>query len=98
MSDKKEKDDVDEIEICETELELHERNPDAIVYREYEAALIGIAEGAGMSPVAAYDYDKCIEILEGMGMTYEDAIDYFCFNSLGAHYGDRTPIFINLKD
>ena len=77
---------------------LASANPDAIVYREYEEALIGVAERIGMDSVAAYDYDKCIEVLmEKHNWDYDTALEWFTFNTLGAFLGDGTPIFINTK-
>lgn len=72
-----------------------EHNSDAKVYPEYEEALIGVANRAGgMPPVAAYDYYTCIEILMENGMEYDEAIEYFEFNTLSAWFGDETPLFV----
>ena len=46
------------------------------------------------TPLAVYDRDKCIEILESQGMTPEEAQEYFYFNTQGAYVGEQTPIFI----
>lgn len=82
--------------LTEIEMELAEANPEAIVYREYEEALIGVAERIGMDSVAAYDYEKCIEVLmKDNEWEYSEALEWFTVNTLGAHYGDGTPIFIN---
>ena len=68
--------------------------------------------GCTQTLAVAYDYQKCIEILmdgaktpclgdggvitmEG-GMTYEDAVEYLEFNTLGAYVGEHTPVFIRL--
>ena len=58
----------------------------------YEAALIGITEG--LTPVAVYDSALCIECLMKQGMAREDAVEWFYFNTAGAHVGENTPIFI----
>ena len=40
--------------------------------------------------------DKCFEILvERDGMEYEDAVENFEFNVVGAWVGDNTPVFIS---
>lgn len=39
------------------------------------------------TPLAMYDRDKCIEILESQGMTPEEAQEYFYFNTQGAYVG-----------
>ena len=56
-------------------------------------AFIGICERIGMLPVAAYDTEKCIKILEE-DMEHEDAVDYFGFNIIGAWEGEGTAVFI----
>ena len=61
----------------------------------YEEAIIGIANRFGMQPSVAYDYDKVIEILTE-DMSYEDAVEYFEFNIIGAWVGETTPLFIRV--
>lgn len=46
------------------------------------------------TPLAVYDRDQCMEILESQGMTPEEAQEYFYFNTQGAYVGEQTPIFI----
>ena len=58
----------------------------------YEAALIGITEGA--TPVAVYDSDLCLECLMKQGMPREDAVEWFYYNTIGAYAGEKTPVFI----
>jgi len=64
----------------------------------YDAAIIGVMNGAGKFPAIAYDYNKVIEINVKMGMTYEEAIEYFDHNQIGAYMGDYTPVFIYPKN
>jgi len=68
--------------------------------KEFDAAIIGVAERIGMDAVVAYDTTKIIEILcERDGMDDEEAAEYFEFNIAGAYVGERTPIFIaKIKD
>jgi|TARA_R100000005_G_C4910161_1_gene148219 hypothetical protein len=61
----------------------------------FEPAIVGIAHRFGMDPVIAYNYDKVISILAA-DMGYEDAIDYFEYNVIGAWVGDGTPIFVEV--
>jgi len=58
-----------------------------------DEAFIGIGWQFSV-PLAVYDRDKCIEILESQGMTPEEAQEYFYFNTQGAYVGEQTPIFI----
>ncbi len=62
----------------------------------FEGAFLGIAERFGWSqPVAAYDLERCIEIMmERVGMSREGAQEFFSYNVIGAWVGAATPIFI----
>ena len=60
---------------------------------EYDEAIIGITERAGMDSVIAYSQDKIIDILTRT-MTLEDAIEHFYVNMAGSYMGEKTPIFI----
>ena len=63
--------------------------------REFDAAILGVAERIGMSPIVAYDTAKIIDILcERDGMEGDEAAEFFEFNIAGAYVGERTPIFI----
>jgi hypothetical protein len=63
--------------------------------REFDAAILGVAERIGMSPIVAYDTAKILDILcERDGMEGDEALEYFEFNIAGAYVGERTPIFI----
>ena len=72
---------------------LAEENPEALLADGLEDALLGICERFGQPPLAAYDYDQCIAIL-AQEMTWEEAVEYFEFNTLGAWMGENTPVFI----
>jgi hypothetical protein len=64
----------------------------------YEPAFLGIAVSAGRKPVAVYDIDQCINVLmERDGMSYEEAEEFFSFNTLGAYVGEQTPLYINRR-
>jgi len=61
----------------------------------YEAAFMGVAVSAGRKLLAVYDIDQCIGVLmQRDGMTYEEAEEFFSFNTLGAYVGEQTPLFI----
>ena len=63
--------------------------------KQFEPAIVGIAHRYGMPPIVAYDYDKVISIF-ARDMGYEDAIEHFDFNVIGAWLGEGTPIFIEV--
>jgi len=59
----------------------------------YDAALIGITEGA--NPVAVYDTELCIKcLMEEEDMSEEDAVDFFYYNTVGSFVGEKTPLYI----
>ena len=61
----------------------------------FEPAIIGIAHRFGMQPIVEYDYRKVIEVF-AEDMDYEEAVEYFDFNVIGAWVGEGTPIFIEV--
>ena len=73
---------------------LSELNPDMLTVDGFDDAIIGYAERCGMPTICAYDVDKCIEVLMKDGCSYEEAMEYFDYNILGAYMGENTPIFI----
>ncbi len=40
-----------------------------------------------------YSTSKCVNILVKGGMSYDEACEYFQFNTLDAYVGEKTPIF-----
>ena len=58
----------------------------------FDDALVGVVERFGQPPIACYDKDKYIEIL-AKDMSYEEAIEYFYYNVVGAYVGEFTPCF-----
>jgi len=77
---------------------LEEQNPEALFADGHDAALVGIAYRFGMEPVACYSYDKVIAGLVHMGMTEDDAEEFFDFNIIGAWCGEGTPVFVWLPE
>jgi len=74
---------------------IEESNPQALKADGFDDAIIGIASRCGQPDLLAYDVNKIIEVLhERDGMTYEEAVEFFDFNILGAYVGENTPIFI----
>lgn len=81
--------------------ELDETVDRILLLDGYEGALVGYSLRFGREPITIYDYDRCIEILmtagEGdfdHGLTYEEAVEWFEFNTIGAWVGDLTPAFL----
>ena len=69
-----------------------------VLYNQLDEAFVGVVERFGMEPIALYDYHKCIEIYMEDGMTYDEAVDFFGFNTIGAWIGDRTTAFVTLME
>jgi hypothetical protein len=75
--------------------EIEEINPEALLCDGFDEAIIGMAERINLGPVVAYDVDKMLKIMvERDGMTYEEAMEYFGYNILGAWMGENTPVYI----
>jgi hypothetical protein len=75
--------------------EIAEINPEALLCDGFDDAIIGMAERINLGPVVAYDVDKMLDIMvERDGMTYEEAMEYFDYNILGAWMGENTPVYI----
>tara|TARA_R110000803_G_C11931351_1_gene315490 strand:- start:614 stop:865 length:252 start_codon:yes stop_codon:yes gene_type:complete len=72
---------------------ISEVNPKALLADGFNDAILGMCMQFGQEPVVAYDYDKCLEILQ-KDMSYEDAVEYMEFNVVGAYMGIYSPVFI----
>ena len=69
---------------------------EAIIFPDLEDALIGYGQQntgrEGTKYYAIYSYEKIIKIfMERDGMTYDDAVDYFSFNTAGVG-GENFPV------
>lgn len=74
---------------------LEDENPEALLADGFEAALIGVARRCGQPTLAVYDYELGVKVLiERDGMTYEEAVEYLEFNTVGAWVGGNTPIWL----
>jgi len=70
---------------------MAEYNPEALLADGFENALIGFSHDGK----AVYDIHECIQTLVHRdGMDFEEAQEYFEFNTLCAYVGEFTPIFI----
>ena len=56
----------------------------------FDDAVIGVEE---RTMRLIYSVRKCIEILVLGGMSVEESIEYFDFNTRGAYVGEKTPIW-----
>jgi hypothetical protein len=58
--------------------------------------LLGVRFRHGYQVIAAYDDFACIQNLISDGMTEEDAVEYFEYNTRGSYYNNNTPAIITL--
>jgi hypothetical protein len=76
---------------------IAEINPEALFADGYEDALIGYVDRACQSTVALYDYEKCIGVLMTRdGMTRDEAVEFYEFNTACAYVGEHTPAFATI--
>ena len=61
---------------------------------EYDPAIIGVIKGKAHVTAVAYDYDKVIDANIKMGMSYDEAVEFFYCNQIDAYVGKNTPVFI----
>ena len=76
---------------------LEELNPEAIMYDWFDEALVGMIARCGTEPIALYDREKCLKLLVDKGATYEEALDYFCYNIEGCWAGPHTPFIASFN-
>ena len=75
--------------------ELADENPEALLLDGFEAAFVGVARRCGQPSLAVYDAGLCIRVLmERDGMTEDDAVEFFDFNTAGAWVGPNTPVIL----
>jgi hypothetical protein len=60
----------------------------------YDDCIVGVVERFGQDSYFIYDRELVLEKLQKDGMSYEDAVEYYEFNQLGAYVGERTPAFL----
>ena len=70
-------------------------NEEAVLWDGFEDALVGLVSRCGCPDLVAYDGTKCIEILmQRDGMDWDEANEFFQFNTLGCWAGDNTPLIL----
>lgn len=74
---------------------LLEANPDALVADGLHEAYVGhTAPCPFREPVAVYHVQKCLQTFMDDGLSYEEAVEHFEFNVVGAWMGECTPVFV----
>lgn len=73
---------------------LSEIDPDILMADGFDNCIVGFCYTPGPGYRAVYDAEKIIDtLIERDGMTWEEANEYFEFNTEGAYVGEKTPIF-----
>ena len=71
-------------------------NPNALVADGLDSAIVGYGQQFPKEPVLVYDYDKCVQVFMGQGMSEDEAIEWMEYNVVNAYVGEGTPIFMKL--
>jgi hypothetical protein len=76
---------------------LAEYNNEMLFLDNYDLAMVGVRFKHEKNITSVYDDLLCVQsLIENDGMTEEDAIEYFEYNTRGAFVGDNTPVFLTL--
>lgn len=62
----------------------------------YDDCICGIVEQFGKPPIVCYDKQKVLNKLVSMGLSVEEAFEFWSYNQIGAWVGEETPCFITL--
>ena len=61
----------------------------------FDDCIVGMVERFGIEPILCYDKEKIIsKIMIEEGIHFEQAIEHFEFNIIGAWMGKTTPCFL----
>jgi hypothetical protein len=66
-----------------------------LFFTDHDDCIIGLMERKGMEPVVCYDYDKLISRYMADGMSYDDAVEWYC-STIDAWMGDKTPCVLRV--
>jgi hypothetical protein len=77
--------------LAETECEARRLEPSDL----YDKHIVGVAYRFNVGPILAYDMRGVLRANVEMGMTTEEAEEFFSYNTLGSWVGEGTPMFID---
>lgn len=60
----------------------------------YQDCIIGIVERFGQPPILCIDKEKLINRYMKDGMSWEEAVEFYEVNTVGAWMGEGTPCFL----
>ena len=76
---------------------LKEYYPDLLVLDGFDDAIVGVVRRIGLEAIC-YSEELVLKQLVNQGMTYNEAIEYYEFNIIGAWVGEHTPLFLTIED
>ena len=65
-----------------------------ITFDGLDAAIIGYGNQWSREPVAVYSERKIWDVLQGQGMSFEDAVEWYDFNIRCLWCGEQTPLIL----
>ena len=71
---------------------------EALIMDGFDDCIAGVVERIGQPDIICYNRDKVLDKLMSQGMDYEEAVEYFEYNQIGAWVGEQTPCFISPFD
>lgn len=77
---------------------IRELFPEVMVMDGYDDCILGVIERIGMDPIVCYDKQMVLMQLQCEGSSYEEAVEWYEYNMVGAWVGDATPCFLNTLD
>lgn len=76
-----------------TKEEVEELAEGAILLDGFDDCITGVVEEFDNGVRILYSRDKILESLQ-KDMSYEDALEYYYYNIVGGHFGERNPLFL----
>jgi len=76
-----------------TKEEVEELAEGAILLDGFDDCITGVVEEFGNGIRILYSRDKILGSLQ-KDMSYEDALEYYYYNIVGGHFGERNPLFL----
>jgi hypothetical protein len=64
---------------------------------EYDDCVVGLGYRFNSGPLAVYSIPKVLRVMQGWGMSEDEAHEFFEHNTISAWVGDGTPIFVHLS-
>ena len=77
-------------------LDQYPENEFTFLPDEFDHAIVGVIESFGSELKICYDKDEVIGQYVHEGMSYDEAIEFFEYNTIGAYVGETTPVFMTI--